>query len=154
MKRPLVIALLGASVLIALHPLRPWLERPARAANEVGGQLHSRHAAAIDTRRYNALLADACSRQRHCDQPARLLAGHAPHYPPQAYAQGREGHALMRFDILADGSTGSIHSLSSSDPAFAQAARQAIAGWRLQPARFQGRELPQASIELQFAITP
>ena len=154
MKRSLVIALLGASVLIALQPLRHWLQRPIAAADEADGLLHSSHAAAIDTGRYNALLADACNRHSHCDQPARLLAGRAPHYPPQAYAQGRNGHALMRFDILADGSTGSIHSLSSSDPAFARAASQAIAGWQLQPARFMGRDLPQASIHLQFVITP
>lgn len=156
MKRSLLIALCGASVLIVLQPVRHWLEHTPAAGEQASDQtaLHSHHATPIDTHQYNTLLAQACRRESQCDEPARLLSGNTPRYPPLAHAQGRNGHALMRFAILADGSTASILALSSSEPAFSQAASEAIAGWRLEPARFKGKPQPQASIDLQFVVHP
>lgn len=157
MKRTLIIALLAACVLLGLQPLRRWLQTDtATTDSQASGQaaLHSGHGRNIDTTLYNALLADACHRQHKCDQPARLLAGHAPQYPPLAHAQGRDGYALMRFAIRSDGGTEAIEVVSSSEPAFAQAASEAIAGWHLEPARFMGKTQPQASIRLEFVIRP
>lgn len=156
MKRSLLIALCAGAVLVALQPLRQWLANTTAQAGH-GADAHALHSgqdAGIDIGLYNALLPDACQRQRDCDQPARLLDGRTPRYPAQALAQGRNGHAVMRFAIRSDGSTEANEVVSSSEPLFAQAAGEAIAGWRLQPARFQGRTQPQAMIHLAFAISP
>lgn len=124
------------------------------AAASVGAQqpLLAAPLQAIDLVRYNTLLAAGCQRTPGCQQPARLLAGPAPHYPPLTQAQGRAGHADIGFVITADGSTVQIRILGSSEPVFAQAARAAIADWQLQPAQYAGQDAPHSRIRLEFAL--
>lgn len=60
-----------------------------------------------------------------------------PKYPSRAQRRGLEGHVVVQFLIRADGSvdTASIEVLETRpSKVFEQAARQAIADWRFEPA--------------------
>jgi protein TonB len=69
---------------------------------------------------------------------ARPLGGyqHMPTYPESARREGVEGVATLRFQVLIDGSVGTVNvQHSAGHPDLDQAAIEAVKKWRFEPAR-------------------
>jgi len=75
------------------------------------------------------------------DRPAAPRAGNPkPRYPQVARRQGLEGRVLIRVSVLGDGRVGKAAVASSSGHgALDQAALEAVARWRFQPALDAGK---------------
>ncbi|MHA6287728.1 energy transducer TonB [Maricaulis sp. CAU 1757] len=57
-----------------------------------------------------------------------------PDYPGRAWNRGRQGWAVVRFDVAADGAVGDARiARSMPSGAFDRAARRAVEGWRFEP---------------------
>jgi TonB family protein len=80
------------------------------------------------------------------DTPVRLGAGQKlgllkkvdPVYPPTMQAAGVEGFVVLDAVIHRDGTIGDITVLKSSNPAFEQAAIDAVKQWRYTPLPYEG----------------
>src|SRR5690606_12209149 len=57
----------------------------------------------------------------------------APNYPPNALAEGRDGHVQLEFDITAAGKVENIGVVESSDAEFEEPSIAALAEWRYLP---------------------
>lgn len=67
---------------------------------------------------------------------AAYLHNPPPTYPALARRRGEEGQVVLRVRVLADGRAAEVEvAQSSNSPRLDQAARQAVAGWRFEPAR-------------------
>lgn len=77
--------------------------------------------------------------QGECDNPPKMIKGHAPVYPERMRAAGISGQATISFQIERNGHTDKFKVTSASAPAFAKAAIQAIKNWRFSPATLQGK---------------
>lgn len=87
------------------------------------------------------------------DRPARPLSPIDPAYPPPLRALGVEGEVEARVVVRADGSVGGARLLSSSDPGFTAAVREALAAVRFQPAERAGRPVASwVTLRLRFRL--
>jgi protein TonB len=74
------------------------------------------------------------------DEPPSPLSRIRPMYPPQARLRAIEGVVIAEFVIDAEGATGPVRIISSHPPGtFDAAAIRAIARWRFQPGRKDGK---------------
>ncbi|MFC7334047.1 TonB family protein [Rhodocista pekingensis] len=62
----------------------------------------------------------------------------SPDYPPDMLGEGREGWAVMRFTVKADGSVNDVEVVEASNGQFAKPAARALSRWRFQPATADG----------------
>ena len=79
-----------------------------------------------------------------------------PVYPEMFLKQGIEGYAVIAFLVDLDGTPRQCQVAEASDPAFGEAARQAIAQWRFSPPEFRGKPGPilmQLPIDFSLAET-
>jgi len=87
------------------------------------------------------------------DVPARPVDPIQPVYPPQLRALGIEGEVEARVVVLADGTLGGAKLSTSSDPAFTEALREALARARFHPARRAGRPVASwVTLRLRFRL--
>lgn len=81
------------------------------------------------------------------DIPARTdpASPATPTYPDSLYRARAEGHVIAEFVVNSDGHArdGTVGVVSSTDPAFTKAVREAIMGARYIPARRNGAPVPQ-----------
>lgn len=78
------------------------------------------------------------------DEPPRLISQVTPRYPPALEAAGIEGGVTLQFvvDTLGSVDHGSIVVINSSNPAFADAAKEAVrSGARYSPGQRNGRAM-------------
>ncbi len=66
-------------------------------------------------------------------QPFAILYRSAPRYPETLQRAGKDGEALVRFQIRPDGHPDAVQAAQFSDSASAAAAEQCIRGWRFLP---------------------
>jgi TonB family protein len=79
-----------------------------------------------------------------------------PVYPEIFLKKGIEGYAVIAFLVDLDGTPKQCQVAEASDPAFGEAARQAIAQWRFSPPEFRGKTGPilmQLPIDFSLAET-
>ncbi len=79
-----------------------------------------------------------------------------PVYPENFLQKGIEGYAVIAFLVDLDGTPTQCQVAEASDPAFGEAARQAIAQWRFSPPEFRGKAGPilmQLPIDFSLAET-
>jgi TonB family protein len=92
-----------------------------------------------------------CSK-RHVEKQARMK-GESPHpaYPAELQRAGTSGQAILEFTIDTAGRVdpASIRLVSSTDPRFAVASRQALSQMEFQPARVDGRRV-QSIVQMPF----
>jgi TonB family protein len=89
---------------------------------------------------------------RHVEKQARIR-GESPHpaYPADLQRAGVSGQAVLEFTIDTAGRVdpASIRLVSSTDPRFAAASRQALSQIEFQPARVDGRRV-QSIVQMPF----
>ena len=78
--------------------------------------------------------------------PIRLIEGMQPAYPEELKATGEDGEARIRAIVDETGSVGEASIESASNPAFGQAALEAVRKWRFQPAEKDGEPVPQTVV--------
>jgi protein TonB len=77
----------------------------------------------------------------------------APVYPPAMKSQGREGLAVIRFVVDADGGIRDLGVVSSSERVFATAALDAVAKWKFKAGRKGGRAVAvQMEVPINFHL--
>src|SRR5690606_31779797 len=110
-----------------------------------GDNIQSRGGTAIPVDTYNQqvdeLAVGPCD-EGACDTPPRLVQGAAPVYPPAAVLAEIEGSASVLFDLDADGRVVNAVVEEATHPAMGESALAALAQWRFEPARLQGRPVP------------
>jgi len=88
-------------------------------------------------------------------QPARLIFGPRPVYPPELKQQGVEGTVLIRAAISREGTTLNPRVLNAEelDPRMAQAALDCVAKWRYRPSLLNGNPVEIATtITVEFRL--
>lgn len=75
------------------------------------------------------------------DGAPKALSRRPPVFPSALRKAGQSGEALVEFFIDENGDAQLPHSLSSSAPEFGYAAVQAVATWRFEPARKDGKKV-------------
>jgi protein TonB len=88
-------------------------------------------------------------------QPARLIFGPRPVYPPELKQQGVEGTVLIRAAISREGTTLNPRVLNAEelDPRMAQAALDCVAKWRYRPSLLNGNPMEiTATISVEFEL--
>ena len=82
------------------------------------------------------------------------LVRHPPSYPPEALAQGVEGHVQLKFDVTAAGVVENVSVVESSDERFEAAASEAIAIWRYLPRIAAGKRVRSDGVHtvVRFAL--
>jgi protein TonB len=75
----------------------------------------------------------------HLDNPPRTRSQVAPVYPFEARPGGRMGEVLVEFTVDETGRVLRPHVLRSSDPLFESPTLRAVAKWRFEPGRKDGR---------------
>jgi TonB family protein len=88
-------------------------------------------------------------------QPARLIFGPRPVYPPELKQQGVEGTVLVRAAISREGTTLNPRVLNAEelDPRMAQAALDCLAKWRYRPSLLNGNPVEiTATISVEFKL--
>ena len=78
-----------------------------------------------------------------------------PRYPPEMAAARRRGSVIAQVVVGLDGRPmmGTFKVLESTDDAFTDEVRRAVADWRFTPARLQGRPVLQL-VQMPFDFTP
>ncbi len=77
------------------------------------------------------------------EQPPRVLSRRLPRFPAEQEAEGTEGYVVLRILIDRSGQVAAVRVVSAQPPGvFDEAAKDAIRGWRFQPARDGGRPVP------------
>ena len=74
-----------------------------------------------------------------------------PVYPVRAQTQGLEGHVLVQFDVMADGTVTNITVIESSHKVFERSAIEAAGRFRFKARVVDG--VPQASYGLRNLFT-
>jgi protein TonB len=78
--------------------------------------------------------------EREADRPPTRVGGDEPVYPALEALGGREGSVVLRIIVRADGSVAEAEVVAvRGASAFGSAAREAVLGWRFEPARKDGR---------------
>ena len=75
----------------------------------------------------------------HLDNPPRTRSQPAPVYPYEAKINGRPGEVLVEFVVDETGHVLDPHVLHSNDPIFEAPTLRAVAMWRFEPGRKNGR---------------
>ena len=118
-----------------------------------GDNIQSRGGTAIPVDTYNQqvdeLAVGPCD-EGACDTPPRLVQGVAPVYPPAAVLAEIEGSASVLFDLDADGRVVNAVVEEATHPAMGESALAALAQWRFEPARLQGRPVPLRQLRQVF----
>lgn len=70
-----------------------------------------------------------------------------PDYPPELRRAGTAGRAVLRFVITEKGEVANVKLVSTTHPAFAVAATNALVRWRYTPAQLDGRD-----VAVEFAV--
>lgn len=82
---------------------------------------------------------------------ARVQIG--PIYPAEARLRGLEGEVLVAFTVDEEGRVLNPHVMRSTDSIFDEAARRAVAKWRFEPGRRQGRIVRfSMAVPMRFSI--
>lgn len=81
------------------------------------------------------------------DGPLISLIRVTPQYPARALQNGLEGHAIVQFDVLADGSVTNVSIIESSDKLFERSSIEAAKRFRFKPRVVEG--VPQITTGLQ-----
>jgi TonB family protein len=111
--------------------------------------IDSPHNSLVDAEAYNKImssidLSSACPKHS-CDRLPRLLAGYTPDYPPNLWAAGVTGSAIILFTINEQGLATDLSVESSTAPEFSAAAIQALKEWRFSPAMLNRKAIPMKS---------
>ncbi len=87
------------------------------------------------------------------ERAVQPLGGASPRYPDALRSAGVEGVVRMRFIVGANGrvESGSIETIDSPNPAFAQSVRTALLGMRFRPAEVGGHSVRQL-VEQSFTF--
>lgn len=112
-------------------PMTPSLESTAPAPGEMEAAVF-RPGEALDRR-------DGGEESGLVREKARYEHNPPPAYPPLARRRGYEGTALLLVEVLPGGTAGRVRvERSSGFPVLDDAARDAVAAWRFEPARENG----------------
>lgn len=84
-------------------------------------------------------------------QPLAVVYQSLPRYPEELLRAGKDGEALVRFKIRADGHPDDVHADQFSDSAFAAAAEQCVRGWRFLPT-IRDRQPVTTYVEVQVTF--
>jgi len=90
-------------------------------------------------------------REDEVETPAAKIGGDSPQYPDALRSSGIEGNVVVQFIVNEDGryDPGSMKVISSSNPAFTAAVKDALPGMRFSAARVGGKKVRQL-VELPF----
>jgi protein TonB len=89
------------------------------------------------------------------DNPPRTRLQIPPAYPYEASRDGRRGDVLVRFTVDEMGRVVDPYVIRSSDPVFEEPTLRAVAKWRFEPGRKNGRAVRfQLAVPVQFTVTP
>jgi protein TonB len=89
------------------------------------------------------------------DAPPRTRAQLAPVYPYEAQVSGRSGEVLVEFVVDEAGHVLAPRVLHSSDPLFEAPTLRAVAKWRFEPGRRDGRVVRfRMAVPVAFAVKP
>ena len=87
--------------------------------------------------------------------PARLVYKVDPEYPEDLRSRGIAGNVVLRAVISVEGKTLALTSVSSPDPALAEAAMNAVREWRYQPSLLNGEPVETVTaITVNFELEP
>jgi RNA polymerase sigma factor (sigma-70 family) len=75
------------------------------------------------------------------DQRPVITSQHAPTYPAEMRYAGGEGQAVVEFVVGQDGQVYEPSAISSTDPAFAAAAVEAVSQWVFKPGQLGGQSV-------------
>lgn len=92
---------------------------------------------------------DPCG-ARACDTPPRLESGRVPTYPYEEWSAGIEGSVSIIFSLDESGRVVDPVVEEASHQAFAQAALEALAGWRFSPALRDGEPVGLGQLRQVF----
>jgi protein TonB len=73
------------------------------------------------------------------DNPPRTRSQVAPVYPNEVKVEGKGGEVLIEFIVDETGRVLDAHVVKSSDPRFESATLRAVAKWRFEPGKSNGR---------------
>ena len=89
----------------------------------------------------------------HLDHTPRTRAQIAPVYPYEARLAGRPGEVWVEFTVDESGLVRNPHVLRSTDPVFENPTLQAVAKWRFEPGRKDGRVVRfRMAVPVAFAV--
>ncbi len=89
------------------------------------------------------------------DNPPRARLQVPPAYPYEASHDGRRGEVLVRFTVDETGRVLNPHVIQSNDPVFEAPTLRAVAKWRFEPGRRNGRAVRfQMAVPVQFTVNP
>ena len=90
---------------------------------------------------------------RMLDNSPRTRSQVAPIYPYEARVAGRTGEVLVEFVVNESGHVLDPHVLRASDPIFEKPTLQAVAKWRFEPGRKDGRVVRfRMTVPVAFAV--
>jgi protein TonB len=84
------------------------------------------------------------------DGPLMAIVRVKPTYPPVAAARGLEGHVLVQFDVLSNGTVSNISVVESSHALFERAAIAAARSFRFKARVVDGVPLLSTGVQYQF----
>ena len=85
-------------------------------------------------------------------QAARVISRAAPTFPEVAVKKGIEGHVVIRYSVLADGTVGDAQVIESVPPGvFDRSALAAIGRFQFEPAKVHGK--PVAAQDMRQRIS-
>ncbi|MFW6092566.1 MAG: energy transducer TonB [Pseudomonadota bacterium] len=88
------------------------------------------------------------------NRPLKVVSSVGPVYPPDAKAEGIEGHVLVRYDVGVEGRVRNVRVVEASPPGvFDESARQAVSRWRFQPPTEAGEPQPVEGLESRLEFT-
>jgi RNA polymerase sigma factor (sigma-70 family) len=89
------------------------------------------------------------------DQRPVVTSQHAPAYPAEMRYAGGEGEAVIEFVVGQDGLVYEPSAISSTDPAFAAAAVDAVSQWVFKPGQVGGQNVyTRMQVPIVFKISP
>lgn len=83
--------------------------------------------------------------------PPKPITTVAPKHPPELYEQAVDGSATVRFKVNTDGTVSDAVVMEASDPAFGEAAVEAVLQWKLEPAVQDGKSVA-IKVSQQFSF--
>lgn len=85
--------------------------------------------------------------------PARRVSGRRPWYPEAARAKQAFGLVRLELEVLPSGKVGRVQAIGNPDPDLLVAARDAVAGWKFEPATRGGRAVASSYlVDLDFEL--
>ena len=89
------------------------------------------------------------------DNPPRTRAQLSPVYPAEARRNGRAGEVTVEFVVDEAGHVLDPHVLRSNDPIFDEPTLRAVAKWRFEPGRKNGRVVRfRMAVPVAYAVNP